>query len=435
MGLRRIYTLLCLGSACLMTACSSLSAGAAPSRPTPRPFDSKITHVVIIVQENRTVDNLFNGLPGADTVDYGFDHLGQRIPFHTVKLEAQVGACHAHTCWVTTYDGGKLDGWDLNNPKGVKPDYDYAEVDPAETKPYFAMAERYTFADRMFQSNSGPSYPAHQYLIAGQSQLVDENPINNTVAAWGCDSSPQARTLVLGPGGEDQQGPFPCFDYQTLADAMDAAGISWRYYAPAIGQDGAVWSAFDAIRHIRFGSDWSANVISPETQVLQDVADGHLADVTWVTPNSADSDHPGPGASNTGPQWVASVVNAIGESPFWNSTAIFVTWDDWGGWYDHVAPQQLDAMGLGYRVPLIVISPYARLDYVSHVNHEFGSIMKFTEENFNLPSLGTVDARADDLSDCFDYTQPPTTFTPFATSLKPSFFEHMRPTDLPPDND
>ncbi|MDP9025243.1 MAG: hypothetical protein M3N13_07710, partial [Candidatus Eremiobacteraeota bacterium] len=100
----------------------------------------------------------------------------------------------------------------------------------------------------------------------------------------------------------------------------------------------------------------------------------------------------------------------VGNSPYWNNTTIFVTWDDWGGWYDHVAPQQFNFYELGFRVPLIVISPYAKTHYVSHVQHEFGSLLKFTENAFNLPSLNYTDARSDDLSDMFNFNQPPTTF-------------------------
>jgi phospholipase C len=367
-------------------------------------------------------------------VTSGLDHKGGVVPFHVVKLEGIREICHDHTCWVTTYDGGKLDGFDLNRRGHLGPHYAYAMVDPTETLPYFKMARTYTFADRMFQSNSGPSYPAHEYLIAGQSELVDENPHDLTMyQGWGCDSPPGTTTKVLGPNGEDLTGPFPCFDYKTLADVMDSAGVTWRYYAPAIGSSGGVWSAFDAIRHIRYGPDWS-KVISPETDVLTDIAAGSLADVTWVVPSQANSDHPKMG-SKTGPQWVASIVNAIGTSRFWDSTAIFVTWDDWGGWYDHVVPPVRDPMGPGYRVPLIVISPYARLKYVSHVDHEFGSIMKFTEQKFNLPSMGLIDARSDDLSDCFDFTQPPTPFKPIPTSLKPAYFLQQQPTLRPPDDD
>jgi phospholipase C len=159
-----------------------------------------------------------------------------------------------------------------------------------------------------------------------------------------------------------------------------------------------------------------------------------LAGVTWVTPSIADSDHAG-SQSKTGPQWVANVVNAIGESQFWGSTAIFVTWDDWGGWYDHVVPPQLDSMGLGFRVPLIVISPYAKAAYVSHVQHEFGSILHFTEDTFGLGQLSAEDARADALPDCFDFTQVPLKYIPVPVKRKASSFLNEGAQTQPPDND
>jgi phospholipase C len=144
-----------------------------------------------------------------------------------------------------------------------------------------------------------------------------------------------------------------------MADLLDAKGISWRYYAPGAGDEFSILSAFQAIRHIRFGPDWASHVITPESTVLTDIQNGQLAQVTWIVPALARSDHPH-SASNEGPDWVGSIVNAIGASKYWNSTAIFVSWDDWGGWYDHVPPPQVDAMGLGFRVPFIVVSPYAR---------------------------------------------------------------------------
>ena len=160
-----------------------------------------------------------------------------------------------------------------------------------------------------------------------------------------------------------------------------------------------------AIRHLREGADWS-NVIVPQTNVLADIAAGNLAQVTWVIPNGEQSDH-ALSTDGTGPSWVASIVNAIGNSPYWADTAIILTWDDWGGWYDHVAPSIQNAYEYGFRVPLVVISPYAKSAYVSHVTHDFGSILHFIEATFGLPSLGYADARADDLSDCFDFIQMP----------------------------
>lgn len=112
---------------------------------------------------------------------------------------------------------------------------------------------------------------------------------------------------------------------------------------------------------------------------------------------------------------MGDVVNVIGTSPYWSNTVIFVTWDDWGGWYDHVAPTIYNSYELGFRVPLIVISPYAKAGYVSKVPHEFGSILHFIEENWSLGSLGFTDQRADDLADCFDFTQTPLAYKPVST--------------------
>jgi phospholipase C len=415
-----------------VSGCGGASSTIA-SAPTPLPTiaSNKIQHVVIIIQENRTVDDLFNSFPGIDTVSTGLTHSGARVPLLPRPLEAPGDACHTHDCTETAYDNGKMDGFDLNrNPKGHLEPYSF--VPQSETQPYWALAAKYTISDTMFQSNTGPSFPAHQYLIAGQSGLTDNNPsvVHDNNDKWGCDS-PSGTIVTLITGGSI----FPCLDYQTLGDELDGAGATWRYYAPSLAEGGGYkWSAYDAVSHIRNGPDWTSRIVSPETQILTDVPAGQLMQVTWVVPQYLNSDHGG-SESNTGPQWVASVVNAIGTSPFWNTTAIFIVWDDWGGWYDHVERAQLDQMGLGFRVPLLVISPYARPAYVSHVPHEFGSILKFTEETFGLPSLGQTDVRADNLADCFDFTQSPIPFAQVATKLPPSYFLTQPRSNLPPDND
>jgi phospholipase C len=409
---------------------------------------ARIKHVVIIIQENRSVDNLFNGFPGADTVRVGERRIGP-VALRPVDLGYPADVDHQHRAWVTEYDGGRMDGFAevATTPKQYD-EFPYAYVPENQVEPYWTMAERFTFADRMFQSNTGPSFPAHLYLIAGQAAFTASNPnqLGTTRFAWGCDSPRTARVSLIAPDGREIfPGIFPCLDFETLADVADAYGVSWRYYAPAINRLGSIWSAFDAIRHVRYSANWS-NVISPETRVLSDAAAGKLAAITWVVPKMQNSDHPLPRRSTTkdvgvtagaqyGPDWVSSVVNAVGRSPFWLDTVIFVVWDDWGGWYDHVAPPQLDRMGLGPRVPFIVISPWARHHYVSHVQHEFGSMLKFIEIAFGLPSLHTTDERADALRDCFDFSQSPEPFEPIPTLRQAAFFiEHAEP-EIPPDDD
>ena len=232
---------------------------------------------------------------------------------------------------------------------------------------------------------------------------------------------------------------YPCWDEPVLSDLVEQAHLTWRYYATQIttgtnnGNTGYLWSAMDAIQHVRYGPGWQ-NVINPPMQILTDVANGQLANFTWVTPDCAFADHAACG-SNGGPEWVTSIVNAIGASPYWNSTAILVIWDEWGGWYDHVAPPSINKWGLGFRVPLLVISPYVKHGYISHVQHESASTLKFAEVQLGLGSLNQADARADDLRDFFDFTQTPAKFTPLATKRSIQDYIHMQPTNTAPDSD
>jgi phospholipase C len=383
-----------------------------------------IQHVVVIMQENRSFDHLFNGFPGADTVKTGMNK-GVSVPLTVTQLGNGPDVDHTHTGWWQQWNNGKMDGF---ANKGTMLPYTY--IDPKETAPYWTLARSYTLGDRMFQSNTGPSFVAHQYMIAGQSGKASENPSSNV---WGCDAKPSTRVPLVGPNGTDRPGVYPCFDYKTMADLLDAKRITWRYYAPSADEDlFFMLSAYQAIRHIRFGADWHEDVTSPETSVLTDIAAGKLAQVTWIVPAMNNSDHPG--APAQGPDWVASIVNAIGRSKYWNNTTIFIAWDDWGGFYDHVPPPQTDDMGLGFRVPVLVVGPYAKRGYVSHVTHESSGFLRYMEEVFNLPSLGTRDTNADDFRDCFDYTQSPTPFTPVPTKLTPDFFLHQRGSG-PPDTD
>lgn len=406
---------------------------------------SHIKHVVVIIQENRSFDNLFHDFPGADTVDYGRSHTGL-VRLHPVGLGYPADVDHQHKAWVQEFDLGRMDGWDrVSTLPRQDPDFPYAYVPREEIEPYWEMAQQYTLADHMFQSNTGPTFPAHLYLIAGQSDYAANNPnrMETTQFAWGCDSPLTARVTMIAPNGEEVPGPWPCYNFETLADLAMPAGVTWRYYAPGLDELGNIWSAFDAIRHIRYSPYWG-NVVSPETRVLRDARMADLPNLTWVVPTARDSDHPFPAERSPrdlgikgavyGPEWVSSIVNAIGKSPIWNTTAIIVVWDDWGGWYDHLAPPQVDRMGLGFRVPMIVISPWAKRHYISHVQHEFGSIVHLEELAFDLPSLHTTDERADALRDCFDFTQTPAPFVPIPTFRQAAFFEGQTD-DGPPDTD
>ena len=405
-----------------------------------------IKHVVIIFQENRSVDNLFNGFPGADTAQIGLNSKGQRIQLRPTTLSESFSMQHNHHAFVVEYAGGAMNGFDqaastacstCEAPPEMRA---YSYVPQDQTQAYWDMARRYTFADRMFQSNSGASASAHQYITSATSLVSTSSPllsIDNAIAPSGaatadCDAPPGTITSLIDPGtGALSQIANTCFEHPTLFDLLDTRGISWRYYVAHLGP--GLWNGPAAIRHIRYGADYN-NVSTPSANVLSDIQSGKLAQVSWVTPTAAASDH-SLVTDGSGPAWVASIVNAIGTSQYWSDTAIFITWDDWGGWYDHVKPPQYNAYELGFRVPLIVVSPYARAGYVSHVQHEFGSILKFTEGTFALGSLGYTDARADDLSDCFDFTQTPLTFRTISSKRSASYFEQLTSDARPIDDD
>jgi phospholipase C len=410
--------------------------------------NGKIKHVVIIFQENRSTDNLFNGLPGADTVTHGLNTAGAQVELRKASLTAQWDLDHSHASFNTEYDGGRMDGFNLNRsscpshhgkciPKNIRA---YAYVPAADIKPYFTMAKEYAFGDKMFASQAGPSFPAHQYILTGTSTIsvsstlrASENPLDSQQQfTGGCDSPAGSLVMLIDTNGTESQQTYPCFDRPALPDLIDAAGLTWRYYQSHSGP--GLWNAPDAIKHIRESSQFSTDVVSPPSQVLTDIANGALANVVWVTPTAQASDHAGI-TNGTGPAWVASVVNAVGESQYWDSTAIFVAWDDWGGFYDHVAPPQYNSFELGFRVPLIAIGPYAKQGYVSHVQHEFGSILKFTEKAFGLGSLGATDVRADDLSDCFNFNKKPRSFTPIPSSFDRAYFLRQPVSYENPDDD
>jgi phospholipase C len=424
------------------------STGAAPALlPTAQSGpSSKIQHVVIIVQENRSVDNLFHGLPGADTANYGFNSLGQEVPLQPIPLTQRYDISHQHSSFVTEYANGALNGFNLAKsrcphgvqcpPKGVRA---YAYVPQDEVQPYFTLAEQYAFADRMYQTNQGPSFPAHQYIVSGTSTISQGSPLRAAenpktpqgTFTGGCDSPPGSLVTLIDAYGNETRRVFPCFDRPALSDLLEAKSMTWSYYQAHHGP--GLWNAFDAIVHIREGAGYRKHVIEPPEQVIADINGGRLTTVTWVTPTLLDSDHPGNNGS--GPSWVAWIVNTIGKSTYWNNTAIFITWDDWGGWYEHVKPPQYNSYELGFRVPLIVVSPYAKTAYVSHKRHEFGSILKFVEATFGLGSLGSTDVRADDLFDCFDFSRAPRPFKTIRAPLHGDYFLHRRLADQNPDDD
>jgi phospholipase C len=436
--MKRYYFFLCAALFAL-TSCTSSSGSITP--PPSSPPSNSIQHIVVMVQENRSFDNLFAGFPGADTTLQGKckpapwckgSHIVnlRSVKLATGGLNTGVDIDHNHTtafeveCDPNASKVCQMDGFDLINfgQSGGGPPaklYPYAYVDRTETKPYWNLAHQYTLADEMFFSETASSFISHQMLLTGSVKLNDRESETDqpTLPPWGCDSYPGTTTSVIFKDGTvSLNGPFPCFNWASIADLLDAKSVPWRYYVDRcciqtpFDFSGGVWNGYRAIRKIFHGPDWKGNMSSPNTNIFSDLKSGKLAAMSWVIPTLYDSDHPASGCDG-GPQWVTKVVNAIGTSQYWKNTAIVLLWDDWGGWYDNAPPAQINYTELGFRVPMIVISPFAKPNSVSHTHYEFGSILKLIEQTFNIGSLGTTDASAPSMEDVFDFTQTPNKFT------------------------
>jgi len=410
---------LVLAAACVLGGCAdrSTSFDYAPSGRLAQDDTSKspIKHVVFIVQENRSFNNLFFGFPGAKTAQWGLGPKGTKIKIRARDLATSWDLGHASQAFFAACDGtGKLpgtdcrmDGWSGEGSSGrAPPNPQYSYVPESQTAPYWAMAKQYVLADNMFSSNLDGSFVAHQYIVAAYADRALDFPDG----AWGCEGGQDDTVFTI--TNRRTSGPriVTCFDIPTIAAEADAAKIAWRFYAGSIVDDGGLWSSYQADEPIYDSHDWKEDVVNPGSRFLKDVGKGDLAAITWITPIFSTSDHPGVDASD-GPKWVASIVDAVGKSKFWGSTAIFLMWDDWGGFYDPVKPVYEDYDGLGFRVPLIAISPYAKQGYVTHVQYETASVLRFIEDNFGLAQMANADKRANDpATDAFDYSQKPRKF-------------------------
>jgi phospholipase C len=422
-----------------------------------------IQHIIILVQENRSFNNIFAGFPGATTAMSGpCKPKGQAakwctgnhiIRMHAVSLKTGTpdfgkDIDHSHNgfgieCDVSASNVCAMDGFNLirygeSGQSAPAKSFPYAYVDRQETAPYWKLAQQYTLADKMFLTDTASSFIAHQLILSGTVRINDRESLTDQppTTPWGCDAPPGISTPFLLRDGRVIPDPptklsFPCFtQYRTIADLLDAKGVSYQFYVmqgldarkPYYDFSGTAWNGFDAIKKFRYSSDWKNHISVPNTNIFKDLKGGSLPAVSWVIPTLFDSDHPASGC-NGGPRWVTSVVNAAGTSRYWKNTAIVLLWDDWGGWYDPVPPPQVNYTSDGMRIPLLVISPYALPHNVSHTEYNYGSILRFIEETFKLGSLGTTDASANSLMDSFNFTQTPNTFTAAPLPPKP----HCRP--------
>lgn len=380
---------------------------------------SPIRHIIFIVKENRSFDSMFGRFPGARGATTYIDARGKRRKLNhepqTLKFDIFHGFTDAHI----GENGGKMNHFSQISgaiQNGV--DESDSQFYSSDIPNYWSYARHFTLTDNLFSQINGPTYPNHLTTIAGTSDGIIENPVNLPVYSWGCDAPSPAEVQAIRPNGTKYYRR-PCINNKTLPDLLDEAHLSWKSYSPPQFASGYIWSTVTYIRHLRFGPDWSKDVV-PYDHFNGDAAAGRLPAVTWLVGPNPTSDHP-PSSICLGENWTVNAINAVMRNKkLWAHTAIVLTWDDFGGFYDHVKPPvgpQRQTM-YGLRVPAIIISPYARRGYVDHSFYSFTSLLKFAENTFNLPSLSGLDGKADGLSHAFNFNQKP--LPPLVLKQRPS---------------
>ena len=462
---------------------------------------SNFKHVVVLVQENRTPDNLFQGLCsgpfGSDSscsttptlsqyniqTSNWFDKTSQSgfTQPKSIALANGYDLDHSHNGFLEQCDMSqgaagpfcRMDGASSVNCVGdcpTRPQFRFVKNKKGILDPYLQLATQYGWANYMFQSNQGPSFPAHQFLFGGtsapspaddaagvfaSSNMVASGGTGGLQVTAGCAAKPKTTVKLVKPGGDESDEIFPCFEHETLGDLLNkqVSPLSWRYYAPG---PGTIWTAPNAIQHICestgpggqcTGQEWSNHIDLVSADILRDISACNLRNVTWVIPTCPNSDHANC-TDGGGPSWIASIVNAIGNATscdngagYWSDTAIFITWDDWGGWYDHEAPTILSGPAgsyqYGFRVPLIVVSAYTPKGLINNVRHDFGSLLRFIEQNFNIQpgALNFADARSQsDLTGFFNLSMAPRPFSNISSKKNAAFFLKDKRKQIDPDD-
>jgi phospholipase C len=429
----------------------------------------KIRHVVIVMQENRSFDSYFGTYPGADGLPRHDGHFtvcspdprsGRCVrPFHD-HLDRNLGGPHEHLDAMRDMARGKMDGFIREARRGLTrgcllhpttpicslgarhPDvmgyHDWHEIPN-----YWAYARHFVLQDHMFQPDSSWSLPAHLFMVSEWSARcsVEHDPMSCVNAVENPLAPPHE---VQNPTGER-----PDYAWTDLTYLLHEHHVSWRYYVfagdepdcetgamvcAAIRQRArtpGIWNPlpwFDTVR-----DDHQLQNVTSISRFFRAARRGRLPAVSWVTPNNHVSEHP-PSLVTNGQAFVTNVINAVMRSKDWRSTAIFLAWDDWGGFYDHVVPPRVDENGFGLRVPALVISPYARAGLVDHQTASFDAYAKFIEDDFlggarldptrdgrpdHRPDVREEMPQAGDLALDFDFRQKP--LPPLLLPLHPAF--------------
>jgi phospholipase C len=378
-----------------------------------------IDHVIVVVKENHTFDNYFGSFPGAEGTQVAQTSTGP-VPVERAPLQLFRDLCHEHVCALMDWNHGNMDHWDLGDPKNADDGLAFKQYTEDDIPNYWQYARTFALGDHFFSSMLGPSFPGHMFTLAAQTGWAIGNPdkpASLPLLSWGCDDPAGSTIPVLDNGSCNLVNVKPCFEFPTVVDNLPR-GVTWKFYGstlpPLIGE---VWSMFDAIGHVRMKRAWKANIV--DYAAFDGDADaGTLPNITFLVDQDLNSEHP-PFNICTGENWTVSHLNHVMMNPdLWARTAIIMAWDDFGGWYDHVPPPKQygcdgqTPYGLGFRLPLIIVSPYAKPG-VYHRVAQHASIPKFIEQVFKLPSLSSQDPAAqdgegtDDLTMAFDWKQEP----------------------------
>lgn len=427
-----------------------------------------IQHVVIVMQENRSFDSYFGTYPGANGIPMFAGQptvclpespaLGTcTAPFHDTN-DVDIGGPHSFDAATADIDGGKMDGFIEQARTGGGPrcrdpfeptcgaGQDVMGYHDANEIPnYWAYAQNFVLQDAMFEAVKSWSLPSHLYMVSEWSARCS---VPNDASSCQSEPANPAGLRAHQPSASKERPEYPWTDITWLLHAYD---ISWAYYIapgtqPDCYNDGEtcdprpqdavtpqIWNPLPYFDDVH--QDGQLGNVQSLDNFYSDVTDGTLPAVSWIVPNGTVSEHP-PGKVSAGQTYVTHLVNTIASSPLWANTAIFLAWDDWGGFYDHVVPPAVDGNGYGLRVPALVISPYARPGFIDHQTLSFDAYVKFIEDDFlqgqrldpatdgrpdprpdvreNNPALG--DLRAD-----FDFNQNP---------IAPLILPEQPPTDL-----
>jgi phospholipase C len=408
----------------LIPTVATLLGFAIPARPAVvETSTTAIQHVVVILKENRSYDSYFGQFPNAAGSTTGTMSNGTIVDLtqHPTPEPLNHDIGHSLSDFNTAYDGGKLDKFDLEKNaifNGVN--NAYTQMSESQIPNYWQYARTYALADNLFSDYKGSSFGNNLFFYAAQSGREDpalafrgvlglpKPPKGQSLNTWwGCDDPVGTTVQMLGSDGTKAK-VFPCFGFQGLPNILAANGVSWKVYAP-LGDHSNLHNVLDAISPVRNDPALWGNDVAL-SNFVNDAANGTLPDVSWVA--TTQTEHPTQLAC-TGENETVSYVNAVMNGPLWSSTAIFVVWDEWGGFYDHVPPPQIDNYSYGFRVPMLIISPWTKYGvssnggYVEHTFLSHSSILKFIEDNWGLPALTARDAGANNIMDAFDFTQTP----------------------------